>query len=44
MSFLQIAEGRLKYSPLHLIGPVMIDAAKKAKVPVAVHLDHGLTK
>jgi fructose-bisphosphate aldolase class II len=40
---LQIAEGRLKYSPLHLIGPVMVEAARKAKVPVAVHLDHGLT-
>lgn len=40
---LQIAESRLKHSPLHLIGPVMMEAAKKAKVPVAVHLDHGLT-
>ncbi|MCY6957137.1 class II fructose-bisphosphate aldolase [Clostridium brassicae] len=40
---LQIAEVRLKHSPLHLIGPVMIEAAKKAKVPVAVHLDHGMT-
>jgi fructose-bisphosphate aldolase class II len=40
---LQIAEARLKHSPLKLIGPVMIAAAKDAKVPVAVHLDHGLT-
>jgi len=40
---LQIAEVRLKHSPLNLIGPVMIEAAKKAKVPVAVHLDHGMT-
>lgn len=39
---LQIAEVRLKHSPLDLIGPVMIEAAKKAKVPVAVHLDHGI--
>lgn len=39
---LQIAEVRLKHSPLELIGPVMIEAAKKAKVPVAVHLDHGI--
>lgn len=38
---LQIAEVRLNYSPLYLIGPLMIAAAKKAKVPVAVHLDHG---
>lgn len=40
---LQIAEARLKHSPLKLIGPVMVAAAKNAKVPVAVHLDHGLT-
>lgn len=38
---LQIAEVRLKHSPLYLIGPTMIAAAKKASVPVAVHLDHG---
>lgn len=38
---IQVAEGRMKYSPLHLIGPVMIAAAKNAKVPVVVHLDHG---
>lgn len=38
---LQIAEVRLKHSPLYLIGPVMIEAAKKASVPIAVHLDHG---
>lgn len=40
---LQIAEVRLNYSPLALIGPLMIAAAKNAKVPVAVHLDHGTT-
>ena len=40
---LQIAEVRLKYSPLALIGPAMTAAAREAKVPVAVHLDHGLT-
>lgn len=40
---LQIAEVRLKHSPLNLIGPVMVEAAKNAKVPVAVHLDHGIT-
>lgn len=40
---LQIAEVRLKQSPLELIGPLMVAAAKNAKVPVAVHFDHGLT-
>ena len=40
---LQIAEVRLNHSPLHIIGPTMIAAAKGAKVPVAVHLDHGTT-
>ncbi|AIM16966.1 class II aldolase [Neobacillus sedimentimangrovi] len=41
---LQIAEVRLKHSPLHIIGPAMVAAAKAAKVPVAVHFDHGLTE
>lgn len=40
---LQIAEVRLPYSPLQLIGPVMMKAAINAKVPVAVHLDHGIS-
>ena len=40
---LQIAEVRLKNSPLHLMGLMMVQAAKEAKVDVAVHLDHGLT-
>lgn len=39
---LQIAECRLKNSPLELMGPMMISAAKNAKVDIAVHLDHGL--
>ncbi len=38
---LQVAEGRLRYSPLHLIGPAMIAAAEAATIPVVVHLDHG---
>ena len=38
---MQIAEGRLPYSPLALIGPTMVAAAKQAKVDIAVHLDHG---
>ena len=40
---LQIAEVRLKQSPLEIIGPLMVAAAKEAKVPVAVHFDHGKT-
>ncbi len=40
---LQIAEVRLNHSPLHIIGPAMLAAAKAATVPVAVHLDHGTT-
>ena len=40
---LQIAEKRLKNSPLSLMAPMMIAAAKQASVDVAVHLDHGLT-
>lgn len=41
---LQIAEVRLKQSPLELIGPLMVAAAKNAKTPVAVHFDHGKTE
>ena len=40
---LQIAEVRLPHSPLYLIGPMMMAAARRARVPVAVHLDHGKT-
>ena len=40
---LQIAEKRLKNSPLELMGPLMVSAAENAGVEVAVHLDHGLT-
>lgn len=39
---LQIAEVRLPTSPLHLMGPMMISAAKKSDLPICVHLDHGL--
>ncbi len=39
---LQIAEVRLPHSPLHLMAPMMMKAAKNAKVDIAVHLDHGL--
>ncbi len=40
---LQIAEQRLPYSPLPLIAPMMLAAAREAATPVAVHLDHGQT-
>ena len=40
---LQIAEVRLKHSPLNLIGPLMVSAAENAGIPVAVHFDHGTT-
>ena len=39
---LQIAEVRLKNSPLELMGPMMLAAAKNSYVDIAVHLDHGL--
>ena len=38
---LQVAQGRLAHSPLALIGPMMVAAARAASVPVAVHFDHG---
>ena len=30
-----------KYVPIEVIGPIMIETAKNASVPVCVHLDHG---
>ena len=41
-AILQIAQVRLPYSPLHLIGPMMVAAAERATVPIAVHFDHGM--
>lgn len=40
---LQVAEARLKHSPLSYIGPMMVQAAREASVKVAVHFDHGKT-
>ena len=37
------AEVLLYYGSLQLIGPSMVNMAKKASVPVAIHFDHGLT-
>lgn len=42
-AILQIAEVRLKQSPLEVIGPLMVAAAKNCSMPVAVHFDHGKT-
>lgn len=41
---LQVAQVRLPHSPLHVIGPAMLSAARNAAVPVGVHLDHGMTE
>ena len=38
---IQIAEKRLTHSPLYLLGPMMVNSAKKSKVDIAVQLDHG---
>lgn len=40
---IQIAEVRLSNSPLSLMAPMMISAAKNSMVDICVHLDHGLT-
>lgn len=40
---LQVAQIRLPHAPLYLLGSAMLTAARHARVPVAVHLDHGLT-
>lgn len=41
---LQVAEKRLHHSPLHLIAPMMVQAAHQATVDVAVQLDHGFSR
>ncbi|MBR6323088.1 MAG: class II fructose-bisphosphate aldolase [Lachnospiraceae bacterium] len=40
---IQFAQCHEDWIPLSEIGPVMVDWAKKAQVPVCVHLDHGET-
>ena len=37
------AEVHNVYNDISIVGPAMIAAAKNAKVPVCVHLDHGVT-
>lgn len=38
---IQIAPVQFESSPLEIVGPMMVSAAKNASVPVCVHLDHG---
>ncbi len=40
---LQFAQCHESWIPLSVMGPVMVEMAKAAKVPVCVHLDHGET-
>lgn len=40
---IQFAQCHESWIPLKTIGPIMVEAAKKATVPVCVHLDHGET-
>lgn len=40
---IQFAQCHEPWVPLATIGPVMVEMAKKATVPVCVHLDHGET-
>lgn len=38
---LQLAEVQFPYAPIEMMAPIFLEAAHKATVPVAVHLDHG---
>jgi len=38
---IQLAEVQFPYSPIELMAPVFLEVARKASIPVAVHLDHG---
>ena len=40
---IQFAQCHEPWIPLAMIGPIMVNVAKKSKVPVCVHLDHGET-
>lgn len=40
---IQFAQCHEPWIPLSIIGPIMVEAAKRAAVPVCVHLDHGET-
>lgn len=38
---LQLAEVHTPAAPIEYMAPIMLEAAKRAKVPVCVHFDHG---
>ncbi len=40
---IQHAQVHEEIMPIEIIGPIMLEMAKRAKVPVCVHLDHGET-
>nr|WP_300675899.1 class II fructose-bisphosphate aldolase [uncultured Acetatifactor sp.] len=40
---IQFAQCHEPWIPLSVIGPIMVEHAKRAEVPVCVHLDHGET-
>jgi len=40
---MQLAEVQLPTTPMEYMIPLMVQAAKEASVPVAVHYDHGMT-
>lgn len=40
---IQFAQCHEPWIPLKTIGPIMVEMAKKATVPVCIHLDHGET-
>lgn len=40
---IQFAECHENLMPLSVIGPIMVSEARKASVPICVHLDHGET-
>jgi fructose-bisphosphate aldolase class II len=40
---IQFAQCHEPWIPLSVIGPIMVEKARKATVPVCVHLDHGET-
>ena len=40
---IQFAQCHESWIPLSVIGPIMVEHARAARVPVCVHLDHGET-
>ena len=40
---LQFAQCHEEWVPIDILGPVMLSEAKRAHVPICVHLDHGET-